>query len=82
MSKRSKWSKTDVECPSCGERTGKAGFEMSDQGPFEGLFNCPRCSFMWAEGEEGRGVEWWNDIGGWIRAPEGTMTVFGKGRKT
>jgi hypothetical protein len=64
------------KCPRCGERERDGGV-FRQSGPVEGIVTCESCQFMWGKGDAGRGIEWWDDLKGWIRAPEGCMNVIG-----
>ena len=81
-----KWSdeiglRNGKRCPKCGaveKCPGRVLEPLLIQGPVEGIVTCQKCQFMWGEGMPGRGIEWWNDMKGWIRAPEGCMRVEGE----
>ena len=63
-------------CPKCGARE-EAGCKFEIRGPLEGIWTCECCQFMWSVGSApGRGIEWWSDLIGWIRAPEGCLHVL------
>lgn len=67
-----------IRCPKCGDEGDKNYGLLIQQGPIEGIRSCPECEFMWGNGTTpGRGIEWWSEKSGWIRAPEGCMTVMG-----
>lgn len=60
-------------CPRCRARE-EAGDRFEYSGPLEGIWTCESCQFMWGNGMEGRGIEWWDETG-WVRAPEGCLNV-------
>lgn len=65
------------KCPRCGAREG-AGAKFDTPGPLADMTRCQECQFMWSPGSSpGQGIEWWNDLTGWMRAPAGCMHVVG-----
>lgn len=64
-------------CPRCGARE-EQGCKFETRGPLEGITTCECCQFMWGEASSpGRGIEWWSDLTGWVRAPAGCMNIVG-----
>jgi hypothetical protein len=59
-------------CPRCGGESRNA----YDKVAFVGVLRCQDCKLCWAEGDPGRGAEWFSARNGWTRAPAGCATVF------
>jgi late competence protein required for DNA uptake (superfamily II DNA/RNA helicase) len=60
-----------IRCPRCG------GADIHTTGNFLlCVLYCKSCKLEFADGDSGRGVEWWNGKE-WTRAPVGLLTVLG-----
>ena len=61
-------------CPACGGGVFKG--QVVARGAVSGVRECQWCGLWWMPGDAGRGWEWWSEVSGWTRAPEGMLTVL------